>query len=232
MYYGARYYLPGLRWFISADTIVPGAGNPQALNRYSYVLNRPMTFTDPSGHWPMTSGLFEPGFDKVYTPKQYSQSVNAGTAPVIQKDFYDTSVRSPALDAPSSSGGGNGGGGGDPGGSESPAPWVPDIPRPTEGAPIPRNPFVDNRPSYVPRYTATRGELGFTTSFLHSSLLSNAFAALAACRREQEFEKFAAFGSQNWHFKALIGRKRGDFVSSIDYKWPKSGIINSSPTNC
>jgi RHS repeat-associated protein len=50
MYYGARYYLPELRRFISADTIVPGAANPQAFNRYSYVLNNPVNLIDPSGH--------------------------------------------------------------------------------------------------------------------------------------------------------------------------------------
>src|SRR5574341_1352302 len=50
MFYGARYYLPGLRRFISPDTIIPGMGNPQTLNRYSYVLNRPINFIDPTGH--------------------------------------------------------------------------------------------------------------------------------------------------------------------------------------
>jgi len=29
---------------------VPGAANPQAYNRYSYVLNNPLRYTDPSGH--------------------------------------------------------------------------------------------------------------------------------------------------------------------------------------
>ncbi|MBU0493197.1 MAG: RHS repeat-associated core domain-containing protein [Chloroflexi bacterium] len=48
--YGARFYDPALGRFISADTIVPGAGNPQALNRYSYVLNNPLRYRDPSGH--------------------------------------------------------------------------------------------------------------------------------------------------------------------------------------
>ncbi|RKY40125.1 MAG: hypothetical protein DRP85_09185, partial [Candidatus Makaraimicrobium thalassicum] len=39
--------------FISADTIVPSPGDPQSLNRYSYVRNSPMSFIDPSGHDPL-----------------------------------------------------------------------------------------------------------------------------------------------------------------------------------
>jgi len=69
----ARYYDPNLGRFISADSMVPGAGSltiapndpvsagawaqrsggpadPQQLNRYSYVLNNPVRGTDPSGH--------------------------------------------------------------------------------------------------------------------------------------------------------------------------------------
>jgi hypothetical protein len=30
--------------------VVPGAGKPQALNRYSYVFNNPLKYTDPTGH--------------------------------------------------------------------------------------------------------------------------------------------------------------------------------------
>ena len=51
-YYNARYYLPGAGRFLSADTIVPDPQNPQSFNRYSYVLNRPLSLTDPSGHCP------------------------------------------------------------------------------------------------------------------------------------------------------------------------------------
>ncbi len=52
MYYGARYYDPALGRFVQADTVVPNPANPQALNRYSYVLNNPMKYVDPSGHIP------------------------------------------------------------------------------------------------------------------------------------------------------------------------------------
>ncbi|MFZ1708930.1 MAG: RHS repeat-associated core domain-containing protein, partial [Anaerolineae bacterium] len=48
-FYNARYYDPALGRFISADTIVPNPQNPQALNRYSYVGNQPVKFSDPTG---------------------------------------------------------------------------------------------------------------------------------------------------------------------------------------
>ena len=50
IYMNARYYLPEIGRFISADTIVPEPKNPQTYNRYSYALNSPVNFTDPTGH--------------------------------------------------------------------------------------------------------------------------------------------------------------------------------------
>jgi len=49
--YEARLYDPLLGRFISADSIVPEPGNLQAYNRYSYCLNNPVVYRDPSGHW-------------------------------------------------------------------------------------------------------------------------------------------------------------------------------------
>jgi RHS repeat-associated protein len=49
-YYGARYYDPTIGRFISADTIVQAPGAPQTLNRFAYVGNNPVIYTDPSGH--------------------------------------------------------------------------------------------------------------------------------------------------------------------------------------
>ncbi len=44
-----RLYDPALRRFTTADPYVTEPLNPQGLNRYSYVQNNPMNFTDPSG---------------------------------------------------------------------------------------------------------------------------------------------------------------------------------------
>jgi RHS repeat-associated protein len=52
MDYNARWYDAALGRFVSADSLVPGAGNPQALNRFSYVKNNPLLLVDPSGNAP------------------------------------------------------------------------------------------------------------------------------------------------------------------------------------
>jgi RHS repeat-associated protein len=49
--YRARYYDPHIGRFISADVLVPDPTNPQQYNRYTYVLNNPLRFTDPTGHY-------------------------------------------------------------------------------------------------------------------------------------------------------------------------------------
>jgi RHS repeat-associated protein len=52
IYMNARYYVPGIGRFASADTIVPAPTNPQSFNRYSYSFNNPLNYTDPNGHCP------------------------------------------------------------------------------------------------------------------------------------------------------------------------------------
>ena len=51
-FYGARYYDADSGRFIQADLLIPDLGNPQSYNRYSYVLNNPLRYTDPNGRWP------------------------------------------------------------------------------------------------------------------------------------------------------------------------------------
>ncbi|MFN0062272.1 MAG: FG-GAP-like repeat-containing protein [Myxococcaceae bacterium] len=50
-YYGARYYDAAIGRFLSADSIVPDPLDGQAFNRYSYVLNNPIRYIDPSGNF-------------------------------------------------------------------------------------------------------------------------------------------------------------------------------------
>lgn len=49
-YYNARYYNPDIRRFTQADPIIQNVYDPQMLNRYSYVRNNPLRYTDPSGN--------------------------------------------------------------------------------------------------------------------------------------------------------------------------------------
>jgi len=49
-YYNFRYYDPILARFMQPDDIIQDIFNPQSYNRYSYCVNNPLRFTDPSGH--------------------------------------------------------------------------------------------------------------------------------------------------------------------------------------
>jgi RHS repeat-associated protein/CSLREA domain-containing protein len=52
-FYNARWYDSSLSRFAQADSIIPGIGDSQAWDRYSYVLNSPLRYVDPSGHVPV-----------------------------------------------------------------------------------------------------------------------------------------------------------------------------------
>ncbi len=51
--FNARFFSPILGRFLSADSVVPEMGNPQAFNRYSYTYNAPLNYRDPSDHVPV-----------------------------------------------------------------------------------------------------------------------------------------------------------------------------------
>jgi RHS repeat-associated protein len=55
-YFGARYYCATMgRWMSPDWSFDPRSfdiGNPQSLNRYAYVHNRPLVFSDSNGLWP------------------------------------------------------------------------------------------------------------------------------------------------------------------------------------
>jgi hypothetical protein len=50
MFYNARFYDSQLGRFTSADSIIPESQGVQAWDRYAYVNNSPLRYTDPTGH--------------------------------------------------------------------------------------------------------------------------------------------------------------------------------------
>jgi RHS repeat-associated protein len=80
-YYGARYYDPTIGRFISPDTIVQNPANPQSLNRYSYVLNNPLKYIDPSGQVAdIEYGGVSYNVEDLYSTLDY---ISAGYAPYM-----------------------------------------------------------------------------------------------------------------------------------------------------
>ena len=64
-FYQARYYDPVLGRFLSPDSYVQNPLDPQTLNRYAYVRNNPLKYTDPSGHFLNKIGKF---FKRLFHP--------------------------------------------------------------------------------------------------------------------------------------------------------------------
>ena len=56
-YYNARYYDSHIRRFTQPDDIIQNVYHPQSLNRYSYVRNNPLRYTDPTGNFSLSAVL-------------------------------------------------------------------------------------------------------------------------------------------------------------------------------
>ncbi len=91
IYMNARYYVPGIARFASADTIIPDPASPQQYNRYSYVLGNPIRYSDPTGHcaqdddacWELADQLYQQYgwyIDGVWTLDDLSIFLEAGEA--------------------------------------------------------------------------------------------------------------------------------------------------------
>jgi RHS repeat-associated protein len=51
-YFNARFFDPSIGRFASPDTIIPEKSQgTQAWDRYAFVNNNPLAYTDPTGHW-------------------------------------------------------------------------------------------------------------------------------------------------------------------------------------
>jgi hypothetical protein len=72
-----RIYDPLLGRFLSADIAIQAPGNLQSYNRYSYVMNNPLTLTDPSGFYSDWLTDFRKAWDR-FTALFIGNSTNGG----------------------------------------------------------------------------------------------------------------------------------------------------------
>ena len=95
--YRARYYDPALGRFVSADTLVPEPGNPQDLNRYAYVRNNPLRYTDPSGHYTFEDDPRKPYFFPLLPPSLSSSQLPTSLYPPPSNSLVHPCKESPEL---------------------------------------------------------------------------------------------------------------------------------------
>ena len=91
LYYQARFYVPSIGRFASADTIVPDPANPQQFNRYTYSLNSPLNYSDPTGHRTCSSQQATSGDETCNQNAKDSTAsqINAGCIEVWCKDTVE-----------------------------------------------------------------------------------------------------------------------------------------------
>ncbi|MBU7009814.1 MAG: RHS domain-containing protein [Theionarchaea archaeon] len=91
-YYGARYYDPELGRFLTRDPLGGALLSPQSLNRYTYCLNNPLKYVDPTGLNSRFSKDDEARADgkdeerknraKKHPPKQFHWAGDGGPPPI------------------------------------------------------------------------------------------------------------------------------------------------------
>ena len=94
MFYNARYYDAAIGRFTQPDSIIPDQFNPQSLNRYAYVRNNPVRYTDPTGHMEIVdddssgSPISAPAQQNAgitYAPAIEDALARAGASPTAQR---------------------------------------------------------------------------------------------------------------------------------------------------
>ncbi len=92
-YYNARFYDSSLGRFIQADTIIPNKYDALAYDRFTYSLNSPINYTDPSGHAQQCPDRESNcSIPKPPTPTPVTRTELSTTSPVTQtggQQMYD-----------------------------------------------------------------------------------------------------------------------------------------------
>jgi RHS repeat-associated protein len=84
VYLRARHYVPYLNQFIQPDTIVPDPFQPMDWNKYLYVRDNPINYTDPSGHCPQGSCISQNTNARDLTTWLYNEMVVNANSPTVR----------------------------------------------------------------------------------------------------------------------------------------------------
>ena len=87
-YYGARYYDPATGRFITTDSVKGSLKDPQSLNRYSYTMNNPLKYIDPTGEVVKYSDAFLKGLKSKGIDVSYVSKLSALDRLVRSKDVF------------------------------------------------------------------------------------------------------------------------------------------------
>ena len=87
-WYQSRAYDPDTGRFCTPDVVVPAPGYPPALNRYSYVYNNPLKYTDPSGHFSVSQWFWEILGPLIFVPPPVSQEPLINKPAVVDHTAY------------------------------------------------------------------------------------------------------------------------------------------------
>lgn len=88
----ARWYDPSVGRFINEDTYEGEINNPLSLNLYTYVVNNPLIYTDPSGHDHRVDGG-SGGGGNIRIPKWITWGANGSKKPIIEPSTNPQSPR-------------------------------------------------------------------------------------------------------------------------------------------
>jgi RHS repeat-associated protein len=115
----ARIYDPTIGRFMVADSVVPDPHDGQSYNRYTYTENRPLSFTDPTGHLAGAPNISACGYvcaenDRQHDPSWHPEMAVLGGFSVTETDNgdgtrkFEISYNSERMSAPATNKNGDG----------------------------------------------------------------------------------------------------------------------------
>lgn len=99
-YYNARYYSPDIHRFTQPDPVIADVYNPQMLNRYSYVLNNPLRYTDPTGNQSLLSSLISTVTNAVKSAISFVSNLVSGSSQSTKQSSTNSKSSTPPTSAP------------------------------------------------------------------------------------------------------------------------------------